>query len=53
MAETGKGKKVVYVHPYTRADGSKVPAHERSTPHTSRGAKPRPGTRKTTRRSSR
>lgn len=53
MAETGKGKKVVYVHPYKRADGTRVPAHERSTPHTSSGAKPRRTTRKTTRRSSR
>jgi hypothetical protein len=47
MAETGKGKKVVYVHAYSRADGTPVPAHERSTPHTSRGTKPRPPGRNT------
>ena len=52
MAETEKGKKIVYVHPYKRADGSRVPAHERSTPITSRGVK-RSQTRRTTRRSSR
>jgi hypothetical protein len=52
MAETQKGKKVVYVHPYKRADGSQVPAHERSTPTTSRGVK-RTQTGRTTRRSSR
>jgi hypothetical protein len=41
MAETRKGNKIVKVHPYTRADGTKVPAHDRSTPDTSRGpAKP-------------
>ena len=53
MAETEKGKKIVYVHPYKRADGTRVPAHERSTPDTSRGQKPRQATRRTTRRSSR
>jgi hypothetical protein len=37
MAETAKGKKIVKVHPYTRADGTKVPAHDRSTPDTSKG----------------
>ena len=37
MAETAKGKKVVYVHPYTRDNGTRVPAHERSTPTTSSG----------------
>lgn len=37
LAETGKGKKVVYVHPYQREDGTRVPAHDRSTPSTSRG----------------
>jgi hypothetical protein len=48
MAETKKGKKIVYVHPYVRADGTKVPAHERSTPDTSTGpAKPAsPGRRR-------
>ena len=25
MAETAKGKKIVWVHAYTRADGTKVP----------------------------
>ncbi len=53
MAETEKGKKIVYVHLYKRADGTRVPAHERSTPHTSKGAAPRPTTRRTSRRSSR
>ena len=38
MAETEKGKKIVYVHPYKRTDGTRVPAHERSTPDTSKGA---------------
>jgi hypothetical protein len=52
MAETSKGKKVVYVHAYTRQDGARVPAHDRSTPRTSTGAKPRP-TRSAGRRSSR
>ena len=52
MAETEKGKKIVYVHPYQRTDGTRVPAHERSTPRTSSGAK-RQTTRKTPRRSSR
>jgi hypothetical protein len=37
MAETEKGKKLVYVHPYKRQDGTTVPAHERSTPSTSHG----------------
>ena len=37
MAETEKGKKIVYVHPCKRADGTRLPAHERSTPDTSRG----------------
>lgn len=40
MAETERGKKVVYVHTYKRQDGSTVPAHERSTPNTSRGQRP-------------
>jgi hypothetical protein len=45
MAETAKGKKIVYVHPYVRADGTKVPAHERSTPDTSKGPARRPAPR--------
>ena len=53
MAETEKGKKIVYVHPYKRADGTRVPAHERSTPHTSKGAGARPTVQRTSRRSSR
>lgn len=40
MAETERGKKVVYVHPYKRQDGTTVPAHERSTPSTSTGRQP-------------
>ena len=31
IAETEKGKKIVYVHPYKREDGTRAPAHERST----------------------
>jgi hypothetical protein len=50
MAETAKGKKIVYVHPFQRADGSRVPAHERSTPTTSMGMK---RTRRTARQASR
>jgi hypothetical protein len=55
MAETEKGKKIVYVHPYQRDDGSRVPAHERSTPSTSRGAErpSRSQPRQTKRRTSR
>ena len=55
MAETEKGKKIVYLHPYKREDGTRVPAHERSTPTTSSGVKrtPRPQARRTTRRTSR
>ncbi len=53
MAETEKGKKIVYVHPYNREDGTRVPAHERSTPTTSRGVKrPQRQQRRTTRRTS-
>ncbi len=40
MAETERGKKVVYIHPYKRQDGTAVPAHERSTPNTSHGQQP-------------
>jgi hypothetical protein len=52
MAETAKGKKVVYVHTYTRDNGTRVPAHERSTPTTSSGESraQRPAQRPTTRR---
>jgi hypothetical protein len=39
MAETGRGKKFVKVAGYTKADGTRVPPHDRSTPHTSTGAK--------------
>ena len=31
MAQTGEGKKKVYVHPYTKEDGTKVKIHYRST----------------------
>lgn len=37
MAKTDEGKKKVYVHPHTKDDGTKVPAHYRSTPNTSNG----------------
>lgn len=41
MAETAKGKKYIEVqaYSYTREDGTKVkvPRHDRSTPHTSKG----------------
>jgi hypothetical protein len=58
MAETERGKKVVYVHPYKRQDETTVPAHERSTPNTSHGQQParrpqRQTTWGTSRRSSR
>ena len=58
MAETEKGKKLVYVHPYERQDGTTVPAHERSTPSTSHGQRParrpqRQVPRRPTRRTSR
>ena len=39
MAETKKGKKKVYVHPYEKEDGTQVNTHYRSTPNTSSGAK--------------
>jgi len=52
MAETAKGHKIVRIKGYTRSDGTKVPTHDRSTPHTSSGPK-RQTTRKSTRRSSR
>jgi hypothetical protein len=39
MAQTDKGKKKVYVHEHEKEDGTKVPAHYRSTPNTSDGPK--------------
>lgn len=33
MAQTKDGKKKVYVKPYTTKEGTKVPAHYRSTPN--------------------
>jgi hypothetical protein len=45
MAETAEGNKIVRVKGYTRADGTKVATHDRSTPDTSSGAK-RPTTKK-------
>lgn len=39
MAQTNSGKKKVYVHEYTKPDGTKVPTHYRSTPNTSKGTK--------------
>jgi hypothetical protein len=41
MAETAKGKKWIRIKSYVRADGTRVPAHDRSTPKTSRGPKSR------------
>lgn len=32
MAKTEEGKKKVYVHSHTKADGTKVKQHYRSTP---------------------
>ncbi|GEM_PF-3208227 len=52
MAETRKGTKFVRVKGYTRADGTKVPTHDRSTPRTSKGAEKR-GTSRSTRRGGR
>lgn len=40
MAQTSDGKKKVYVEPHRKANGTKVPAHYRSTPNTSKGSKP-------------
>jgi len=42
MAETEKGKKWVPVPGYTKADGTKVRPHDRSTPDTSKGKTPAP-----------
>jgi hypothetical protein len=39
VAETAKGKKFIRIQGYTRADGTKVPTHDRSTPKTSSGPK--------------
>lgn len=33
MAKTKQGKKIVPVRKYTKRDGTKVPAHRRSTPN--------------------
>ena len=52
MAETAKGHKLVRVKGYTRAGGTKVPTHDRSTPDTSTGRRlpatrrPKRGTRR-------
>jgi hypothetical protein len=51
VAETAKGNKIVRVKGYTRADGTKVATHDRSTPDTSSGPKP-PTTKRSTRRPS-
>ena len=40
MAQTEDGKKKIYVHPHKKNDGTKMPAHYRSTPNTSKGASP-------------
>jgi hypothetical protein len=48
MAETRKGTKFIRVAGYSKADGTRVRAHDRSTPVTSHGA-----ARKTRRRKSR
>jgi len=53
MAETAKGKKIVYVHSYVRADGTKVPTHERSTPETSKGPTKSTAPRRKSRKASR
>lgn len=37
MAETKKGTKWIRVPGYTKHDGTKVRAHDRSTPNTSKG----------------
>lgn len=39
MAQTAEGKKKVYVHEYTKDDGTKVKQHYRSNPFTSKGKK--------------
>lgn len=39
MAQTSKGKKKVFVHGYTKDDGTQVGTYYRSTPNTSTGKK--------------
>lgn len=39
MAQTAKGTKTVHVPSYKKTDGTKIPAHKRSTPSTSTGKK--------------
>ena len=39
MAQTGEGKKKVYVHSHTKDNGTKVRTHYRATPNTSNGKK--------------
>lgn len=41
MAETKKGKKFDRIAGYTRVDGTKVKAHDRSNPRTSNGVAPK------------
>lgn len=41
VAETAKGTKWIRVKSYERADGTTVPSHDRSTPSTSKGPRPR------------
>lgn len=41
MAETKKGKKFDRIAGYTKADGTKVRAHDRSNPRTNKGAAPK------------
>jgi hypothetical protein len=53
MAETAKGTKFIRVSGYTKATGTKVPTHDRSTPHTSHGAEPKRPAAKPSRRSGR
>jgi len=43
MAEPSKGTKWVHVDGYIREDGTKVRPHDRSTPDTSTGRKPKRG----------
>lgn len=49
MAETRKGTKFVRVKGYARADGTRVPTHDRSNPRTSKGASKRSSSRSTRR----
>jgi hypothetical protein len=50
MAETGRGKKFVKVAAYVKRDGTHVPAHDRSTPRTSKGAQANPPKRRSAKR---